>query len=134
MFKDVQAFSSFSVDDSQKAIQFYGETLEMDINTIEGMEKFGVMELQVAGSNNIMIYTKEDHQPATFTVLNFPVNNIDKTIDELKIRGVEMLQYDNPDLPQDDKGVMRGLSADMGPDIAWFSDPAGNVLAILQDK
>lgn len=131
MFKDSNAFSSFSVDDSEKALQFYGETLGLDISPAEGMEDFGVLELHILNGLNVVIYPKPDHQPATFTVLNFPVENIDEVVDELKSRGVEFEHYDDEAYNMDEKRISR--STGKQPDIAWFKDPAGNILSVLQD-
>lgn len=130
MLKDSEAFSGFSVDDLAKAKQFYGEALGLHVHEDDGM---GLM-LHFAGGGQHFIYQKDDHQPATFTVLNFPVDNIDIAIDELQKRGIQFERYDNMPEAQDEKGVLRGLKAGMGPDIAWFKDPAGNVLSILQNE
>lgn len=134
MFKNTKAFSGFSVDDSEKAKEFYGKTLGMDINSIEGMEEFGVMELHTAeGEQNILIYPKgKEHQPATFTILNFPVDDIEATVDELKEKGIELLDLGNPEMPQDEKGIFRLEK----PKIAqvWFKDSSGNVLSAMQDQ
>lgn len=132
MFKNTKAFSGFSVDDSQKAKQFYGETLGMDINLVEGMEDFGLLELHITENNDILIYPKPDHEPATFTVLNFPVENIDKAVDELKNRGVEFEHYNDEAYNMDEKDISRSTGAE--PDIAWFTDPAGNILSVLQNS
>jgi predicted enzyme related to lactoylglutathione lyase len=123
-------FSGFSVDNLQKAKTFYRDTLGISISEEEDMG----FALQLPGGNQPFIYPKSDHMPATFTVLNFVVENIDKGIQSLENIGISLLKYDREDLPQDDKGVFRGLSKGIGPDIAWFEDPAGNVLAILQEK
>ncbi len=129
MFKDTKAFSGFSVNDMDKAKAFYAEVLGLEIKD-EGM---GIISLQIAGSNPIIIYPKSDHAPATFTILNFPVEDIDEAVDELTQKGVKFEHYSG-DLAPDEKGVLRGLSNNMGPDIAWFKDPAGNILSILQNK
>jgi predicted enzyme related to lactoylglutathione lyase len=128
MFATTKAFSGFSVDDSAAAKKFYGETLGMTIDDVAGMEEVGLLELHVAGGHNILIYQKPDHTPATFTILNFPVDDIDAAVDELVSRGVEFLRYDGFD--QDEKGIARGGDG-RGPSIAWFTDPAGNVLSVL---
>ena len=130
MFNNTNAFSSFSVDDSEKALQFYGETLGMEVGLVEGMEDFGVLELRISGGNNIMIYPKPDHQPATFTILNFPVEDIDEAVDELKNRGVVFERYDDEAYNMDNKGISRSMGAE--PNIAWFKDPAGNILSIVE--
>jgi predicted enzyme related to lactoylglutathione lyase len=122
MFGDTKAFSGFSADDIPAAKKFYGETLGLNVS-----EEEGLIFLHIAGSNDIVIYPKDNHTPATFTILNFPVSNIDDAVDELAGRGVSFERYDEFD--QDEKGVMRG----QGPPIAWFKDPAGNILAVLQE-
>lgn len=126
MFKDVHAFSGFSVNDLQKAEEFYGQTLGVNVES-------GPMGLQlkIAGGNPIFVYQKDDHQPASFTILNFPVEDIDKAVDELSSKGVKFEIYDG--LNQDEKGIARGISANRGPDIAWFKDPSGNILSVLQN-
>jgi len=121
MFEHTKAFSGFSVDDIPKAKQFYGETLGLRVS-----EEYGMLTLHLAGDRDTMIYPKEDHTPATFTILNFPVDDIDKAVDELAARGVRFERYDGAE--QDDKGIHRGG----GPLIAWFKDPAGNILSVLQ--
>lgn len=131
MFKNSKAFSGFSVDDSQKAQQFYGETLEMDINLVKGMEDYGILELHITGSNNILIYPKPNHEPATFTILNFPVSDIDEAVDELTKRGVKFEHYDDEAYNMDEKDISRSLGEE--PNIAWFKDPAGNILSVLED-
>lgn len=130
MFKDTPAFSGFSVDNEASAKQFYRDTLDINIEEQPGMG----FRLLFPNGQRVFVYAKPDHTPASFTVLNFPVENIDQAIDELNAKSIECIQYDNPQMPQDEKGVLRGLSHQMGPDIAWFKDPAGNVLSILQDK
>jgi catechol 2,3-dioxygenase-like lactoylglutathione lyase family enzyme len=122
MFEHTKAFSGFSVDDLQKAKQFYGETLGLRVS-----EENGLLQLHIAGDRNTLVYPKPDHTPATFTILNFPVDDIDKAVDELTARGVRFERYEGSN--QDEKGVMRGL----GPAIAWFKDPAGNILSVLQE-
>ncbi|MBV9786913.1 MAG: VOC family protein [Chloroflexi bacterium] len=121
MFENTKAFSGFSVNDIAQARQFYGETLGLRVS-----EENGMLTLHIAGGGNILIYPKPDHVPATFTILNFPVADVEQTVDQLTARGVRFERYDN--MPQNDKGIMRGH----GPDIAWFTDPAGNVLSVLQ--
>jgi len=123
MFANTRAFSGFAVDDLQKAQAFYGETLGLKTS-----EEYGLMTLHLAGDRDTLIYPKPDHTPATYTILNFPVNDIDKAVDELASRGVRFERYD--DSGQDEKGIFRGE----GPYIAWFKDPAGNVLSVLQEK
>lgn len=134
MFRDTPAFSGFSVDDISKARQFYGEILGLEIDE-EPKPEMPILGLKLGSGAKVVIYAKgSEHQPATYTILNFPVENIDKAISELEEKGIEFIKYDNPNLPQDEKGVLRGLSNNMGPDITWFKDPAGNVLSVLQDK
>lgn len=125
MLRASKAFSGFSVDDIQKAKEFYGRTLELEVS-----ESNGLLKLHLAGGNTVLIYPKPNHSPATFTVLNFPVNNVDKAVDELTQRGVHFEIYNEPDLKTDEKGIMRGN----GPTIAWFKDPAGNILSVLEEK
>ena len=123
MFKDTKAFSGFAVDDVPAAKQFYSETLGLDV-----VEEHGMLGLQIAGGAQIMIYPKEQHTPADFTILNFPVDDIDKTVDALTARGVRFERYEG--FNQDERGIFR----DEGPYIGWFKDPAGNVLSVLQEK
>ena len=118
-----KAFSGFAVPDIEKAKKFYGETLGLKVS-----EDHGVLTLYLAAGNNVLIYPKPNHVPATFTVLNFPVDDVDLAVDELKNRGVRFEIYDLPDLKTDEKGIMRGK----GPTIAWFKDPAGNILSVLE--
>jgi predicted enzyme related to lactoylglutathione lyase len=123
MFKDTKAFSGFSSNDLEATKEFYGNVLGISIKeTPEGLV------LEIPGTNGVFIYPKEDHTPATFTVLNFEVDDIDTAVDELTEKGIVFEQYENM---TDEKGVARGISANMGPDIAWFKDPAGNVLSVL---
>jgi catechol 2,3-dioxygenase-like lactoylglutathione lyase family enzyme len=121
MFEHTRAFSGFSVDDIPKAKRFYSETLGLRVS-----EEHGMLQLHIAGDRDTLIYPKEDHMPATYTILNFPVDDIDTTVDQLAARGVRFERYDGAD--QDEKGIFRGE----GPPIAWFKDPAGNVLSVLQ--
>lgn len=123
-------FSSFSVDELPKAKTFYKEKL--GLNVAESGE-MGLL-IRLKDNHRVFIYPKADHQPATFTVLNFVVDDIDDEMESLKQRGVQFIQYQNKHLPQDEHGVLRDLQENMGPDIAWFKDPAGNVLAIVQEK
>lgn len=123
MFTQTKAYSGFSVDDIPAAQRFYSETLGLEVTEANGM-----LRLHIAGSNGVLVYPKGDeHTPATFTILNFPVDDIDTAVDELARRGVEFLRYD--DMDPDPKGVHRNA----GPPIAWFTDPAGNVLSVLQE-
>jgi catechol 2,3-dioxygenase-like lactoylglutathione lyase family enzyme len=121
MFEHSRAYSGFSVDDVQKAKQFYGETLGLRVS-----EQNGMLTLHIAGDRDTLVYPKDDHTPATFTILNFPVEDVDGTVEELTRRGVRFERYDGFD--QDEKGVFRGG----GPLIAWFKDPAGNILSVIQ--
>jgi catechol 2,3-dioxygenase-like lactoylglutathione lyase family enzyme len=129
MFKAQAAFSGFSVDDLDKAKEFYTKTLGLKLNN----DNMG-LELVLPGGGQLFIYPKDDHQPATFTILNFVVADIDEAVDELKSQGVKFEHYDDMPGTQDEKDIMRGLQANQGPDIAWFKDPAGNILSVLQDK
>lgn len=122
----ITTFSSFSVDNMEKAKEFYIGVLGLKIED----ETMG-LQLELPGGGKLFVYQKDDHQPATFTVLNFVVDDIDKSIDELANKGVTFECYDNMPAPQDAKGVLRGKAANQGPDIAWFKDPAGNILSIL---
>ncbi len=123
MFKDTQAFSGFSVDDIQKAKTFYGQVLGLNVS-----EEYGMLNLNLASGAKILVYPKPDHTQASFTILNFPVANVDQAVDELTRRGVHIEQYDFGEMKTDEKGILRG----QGPAIAWFKDPAGNVLSVLQ--
>ena len=123
MLGDSKAFSGFAANDIQAARKFYGETLGLKVS-----EDHGLLTLHLAGGNNVLIYPKPNHVPATFTVLNFPVDDVDKAVDELTRRGVRFETYDMPDIKTDAKGIMRGK----GPTIAWFKDPAGNILSVLE--
>jgi len=128
MFKNTEAFSSFSVDDIGKANKFYGEKLGLKVSE----EKEG-LELQLGGGGSVFIYPKSDHEAATFTVLNFPVEDIDKAVDELARLGISFESFDG-EMKTDEKGVFRGAADGNGPDIAWFKDPAGNFLSVLETK
>lgn len=128
MFNGAEAFSGYSVSDLEEAKTFYGEMLGVNIHD-SGMG----LELRFAGGHTVFLYEKEDHEPATFTVLNFPVDDINVAVDSLVDAGIVMKRYDYMPGEQDGRGIMRGKSAGMGPDIAWFEDPAGNVLAVLEN-
>jgi catechol 2,3-dioxygenase-like lactoylglutathione lyase family enzyme len=121
MFKDTHAFSGFSVNDIPRAKQFYGETLGLNVT-----EENGMLVLHLAGGGTVLVYPKENHEPATFTILNFPVPDVEETVDRLTQAGVPFEHYEG-DLQTDQKGIMRGE----GPTIAWFKDPAGNILSVL---
>jgi predicted enzyme related to lactoylglutathione lyase len=120
---DSPAFSGFSVNDTEAARRFYEDTLGL---RVEDAEMGGIIRLQLGGDTQVIVYPKPDHVPATFTVLNFPVADVEKAVDELASRGVEFQRYENP--PTDEKGIMRAG----GPLIAWFTDPAGNVFSVIQ--
>ncbi|MCU1425720.1 MAG: glyoxalase [Microbacteriaceae bacterium] len=124
MFTPDKAFSGFSVDDIEAARRFYGETLGMNVSEVDEM---GIVTLTLGDGARIMIYSKENHEPASFTILNFEVDDVDASVDDLNARGITTKIYDDSDLPTDEKGIMRAG----GPLIAWFRDPAGNVLSVL---
>ena len=123
MFTNTHAFSGFAVDDLAKAREFYGGVLGIDTS-----EDNGLLTLHIAGDRPTLIYEKPDFQPATYTILNFPVEDVEGAVDELSARGVSFERYDG--FEQDEKGIARG----QGPDIAWFRDPAGNILAVLSES
>jgi predicted enzyme related to lactoylglutathione lyase len=123
MFTETKAFSGFAVRDIAAAKAFYGDTLGIKIS-----EDHGLLTLHLAGDRPTLVYPKPDHVPASYTILNFPVGDIDAAVDELVARGVEILRYEG--MEQDDRGIMRAG----GPYIAWFTDPAGNVLSVLQER
>ena len=125
MLKDSQVFSGFAVKDLDAAKKFYGETLGQTVTIGE----MGMLQIRIAGGATVMVYPKADHEPATYTILNFQVKDIDAAVDKLTSAGVKMEQYGNPEMPQDGKGVARDPQ---GPAIAWFKDPSGNILAVLQ--
>lgn len=128
MFQPISSFSGFSVDDQAKAQEFYGKTLGLKVDDT-GMG----LEFDLPGGK-VFVYAKgSDHTPATFTVLNFVVKDINAAADELVKRGITFERYDDMPGDQDERGIMRGKAAKMGPDIAWFKDPAGNVLSIIED-
>jgi len=125
LFKEAKTFSSFSVNDLRRAKEFYGETLGLEIKeTPEGLELH-------TDNNVVFLYPKPNHTPATFTVLNFHVNDIERAVDELKALGVSLEHYDMPDIKTDERGIARGPH---GPIIAWFKDPAGNILSVLEER
>jgi len=126
MFKDVKAFSGYSANDIGKATTFYRDILGLTVK--EGIE--GILELHIAGSTPVIIYPKPNHEPATFTVLNFPVPDVEEAVAELKSKGITFESYDLPDFKTDDDDVFRGG----GPVIAWFKDPAGNILSVLEQS
>jgi catechol 2,3-dioxygenase-like lactoylglutathione lyase family enzyme len=122
------AFSGFSVNDLEAAKQFYAETLGLKL-----VDDSMGLNFALPGGGEIFIYPKDDHQPATFTILNFVVDSIDEAADALVEKGVVFERYDSMPGSQDEKGILRGIAAQQGPDIAWFKDPAGNILSILQN-
>src|SRR5258707_15201587 len=125
MLNGSKAFSGFSVDDTEKAKEFYAGTLGLDVS-----ESHGLLNLHLAGGARVIIYPKPTHQPASFTILNFPVSNVEKAVDELTQRGVRFEIYNQPNLKTDERGIFRGG----GPIIAWFKDPAGNIFSVLEQK
>jgi predicted enzyme related to lactoylglutathione lyase len=124
MFANTKATNGFAVNDIEAAKRFYGETLGIGIAELS--EEFGLISLQLAGGRDTLVYRKDDFVPATYTVLNFEVDDVDAAVDELGSKGVAFERYDEFD--QDEKGIARGP----GPSIAWFRDPAGNILSVLQ--
>ncbi|MBZ0288384.1 MAG: VOC family protein [Anaerolineae bacterium] len=122
MFRNAKAFSGFSVDDIPTARQFYGDTLGVDVT-----EENGMLTLHLATGGSVLIYPKPNHTPATFTILNFPVSDIDQAVADLTKKGVKFERYEG--MPADANGIVRGSG---GPPIAWFTDPAGNILSVLQ--
>ncbi len=121
MFRESHAFSGFSSNDIPRAKEFYAQALGLEVT-----EGNGMLTLHLAGGGTVLIYPKDDHEPASFTVLNFPVADIDEAVDRLTEAGIRFERYEGPD--QDARGIMRG----QGPSIAWFKDPAGNILSVLQ--
>jgi predicted enzyme related to lactoylglutathione lyase len=127
MFAESKAFSGFAVDDLQKAREFYGETLGVKVTVLD--EENGLAQLDLAGADRpTVVYVKPDFVPATYTILNFPVEDVEQAVDELSARGVSFERYDEFD--QDERGINRGP----GPRIAWFKDPAGNILSVLEQQ
>lgn len=124
MFHDTHAFPGFSVNDLGKAREFYEKTLGLDV-----IEEHDMLWLHIATGYDIFMYQKDTHVPATYTMLNFPVDDIDKAADALAQRGVTLIHYEGM---TDDKGIARGVQMKKGPNIAWFSDPAGNILSIIE--
>ena len=128
MFKDTKAFCSFSVDDLQKAKDFYGQILEMEVS-----ESYGgrLLEIHIDDRMKILKYPKPNHIPSIYTMLNFPVENLEQTIDDLTKRGISFEIYKEGNTKTDEKGISLG---DEGPRVAWFKDPAGNVLSVLEER
>ncbi|GAB3936096.1 VOC family protein [Mucilaginibacter myungsuensis] len=130
MFKDTKAFSGFSVNDPEAAQKFYSETLGLTVSRNDEMG-MPILGIKISGNDSdIMVYPKPDHQPATFTILNFPVDDIEKAVDALIAKGVKFEQYNTEYIKTDAKGISRG---EQGPAIAWFTDPAGNILSVLEE-
>ena len=125
MFGDTKAFSGFAVDDLERAKQFYAETLGLEVT-----EESGMLTLHIAGDRPILVYPKPNHTPASFTILNFPVDDIEPAVDQLAARGVVFERYEGTPAATDEKGIFRGG----GPLIAWFTDPAGNVLSVVESE
>lgn len=126
MFSNSRAFSSFSVDDIEAARRFYGQTLGLEASVNE----IGFLDLTLPGGARVFVYPKPDHQPASYTVLNFMVDDIDRAVDDLVAAGVPMQHYDAADIATDERGIARG---EYGPPIAWFTDPARNVIAVMEE-
>jgi catechol 2,3-dioxygenase-like lactoylglutathione lyase family enzyme len=124
MLRDAHAYSGFSVDDLQRAKEFYGETLGLEVT-----EANDLLNLRLAGGTNVLVYPKPNHVPATFTILNFPVDDVEEAVDALTRRGVRFEIYDEGRLKTDEKGISRGG----GPNIAWFKDPSGNILSLIEE-
>jgi catechol 2,3-dioxygenase-like lactoylglutathione lyase family enzyme len=129
MLANTKAFSGFAVDDLEKARAFYADALGLRVDVLD--EENHLMALHHPGDRDTLVYGKPDHAPANYTILNFQVDDIDEAVDGLAARGLQFERYDG--MPQDEKGVMRGRAANRGPDIAWFKDPAGNILSVLQE-
>lgn len=128
MLANSKAFSGFAVDDLESAQRFYGETLGLETETLDAEN--GLVTLHLAGDRDTIMYLSPGMTPPSYTILNFPVEDIDQAVDDLAARGVSFEQYGNDEMPQDERGVMRGP----GPLIAWFKDPAGNTLSVLQER
>ena len=125
MLQDSKAFSGFSVDDGPRAKAFYGDTLGLEVSE---EPEHGLLFLHLPGDRDTLIYPKPDHSPATFTILNFPVEDIETAVEELTERGVRFERYPGTEMETDEKGIFRGG----GPNIAWFKDPAGNILSLIE--
>ena len=128
MLQISKAFSSFSVNDLAEAKHFYGQLLGLKIDEEDGMG----LALHLNEGSEVFVYPKDDHVPATFTVLNFRVENIDTAVDTLTAKGITFERYNQPQLQTDHKGISRSTNPENGPSIAWFKDPAGNLLSLLQ--
>jgi len=125
IFKDAKCFSSFSVNNLDKAKEFYGQTLGLKVSQMEEG-----LELNLAGGTSLFLYPKPNHTPASFTVLNFPVKDIEEAVEELTTLGIKLEKYNQPDLKTDERGIMKGP----GMQIAWFKDPAGNILSVIENE
>jgi predicted enzyme related to lactoylglutathione lyase len=125
MFRASNAFSGFSVNDVPAAMKFYGDMLGLKVS-----EDHGIMTIRLANGGRVIAYPKENHEPASFTILNFPVPDVDKAVDALAAKGVKFERYDTGGIKTDEKGIMRGN----GPTIAWFKDPAGNILSVIDEN
>ena len=128
MLKDTKAFSGFSVDNIQRAKEFYSHTLGLQVSEVYDGQ---LLELHLASGMKVLIYPKANHTPATFTILNFPVDNLEQTMEELGKRSIHFEIYNEGDVKTDKRGISSSTS---GPKIAWFKDPAGNILSILEQK
>ncbi|MGW9557759.1 VOC family protein [Nocardiopsis sp. NPDC055551] len=128
MFDTTRAFGSFAVPDPDTAREFYGTTLGLDVRPVPGMEEHGLFQIDLGKNHGVLVYAKPDHAPAVFTVLNLPVDDIDAAVDELVRRGITMLRYEG--FRHDAKGIVREGG---GPLVAWFTDPAGNVIGLIQE-
>ena len=126
MFTNTKAFSGFSTHDIQKTKEFYSTILGLRVT-----EEYGMLRLHLATGAEILVYPKGDHVPATYTILNFPVDDIEHAVDELTSKGVTFEHYENM---TDERGILRGIAQNRGPDIAWFKDPAGNILSVLKES
>ncbi|SOE92730.1 Glyoxalase/Bleomycin resistance protein/Dioxygenase superfamily protein [Burkholderia sp. D7] len=127
LLKDSHAFSGFAVKDLAEAKAFYSETLGLKVTS----GSMGILKLHLAGGNNVLVYPKANHEPATYTVLNFPVDSVDQAVETLSAQGVRFEHYDMPNLKTDAKGICRGSG---GPVIAWFKDPSGNIFSVLEER
>jgi catechol 2,3-dioxygenase-like lactoylglutathione lyase family enzyme len=130
MLGNAEAYSGFAVNDLDKAREFYGEALGLNVKVLD--EENGLMQLDHAGGKVTLVYLKPDLEPGNYTILNFPVDDIDAAVEELSGEGVSFERYEGFD--QDDKAIARGIAENRGPDIAWFKDPAGNILSVLQEE
>jgi catechol 2,3-dioxygenase-like lactoylglutathione lyase family enzyme len=126
MLTNSAAFSGFAVNDIEAARTFYGETLGLPVE----LNEMGILDITLGSGAHVIAYPKADHEPAGFTILNFPVDDLDEAVDQLNSRGVPTKIYDDPEYGGDEKGILRG---EYGPAIAWFRDPAGNMLSVLED-